>query len=392
MSEPFLIAGGGIAGLATAIALAQRGARSRILEREAEPPESGAGIQIGPNGTRVLNRLGVAPLLAPYVGAPQFLAVRDARSGRELTRMPLGDWIARRHGSPYWVAHRADLHRALRARAAAEPLIDLTADAAVVSVRQDDKSVTVSTATGDTVKGAALIGADGIRSAVRAFVAPSAITFAGRTASRTVVPAETAAPLFRQAHTGLWLSPGTHIVHYPVRGGTEVAVIVIVRESWQDEGWSAPVPDGEIARCGSGLAPELGDFLAGASGWRRWALFDAKPLSALSRGRIVLVGDAAHPILPFLAQGAVMALEDAVTLADAIAARGDDLPTAFRDFASARRARLRRVQAASRQNGVIYHLAGLPALARNATLKLAPPERLIAHYDWLYGWRAGMDT
>lgn len=387
-SEPFLIAGSGIAGLATAIALAQRGVPSRILERDSEPPETGAGIQIGPNGMRVLEHLGVAPLLAPHAGKPEFLSVRDAVDGRELVHMPLGEWIARRHGAPYWVAHRADLHRALRARAAAEPLIELSPGIAVIAVAQTAEGVTVTTGGGEVVTGSALIGADGIWSTVRSAVAPVSLAFAGRTASRTVLPAEAASELFRESHTGLWLSPGAHVVHYPVRGGKEIAVVLIVKEDWRSEGWSAPVPLGDIAHRISGLTPALRDFLGSARDWRRWALFDAKPLAAYSRDRVVLVGDAAHPILPFLAQGAVMALEDAVTLAKLVAARGDDIPAAFKAFEAERRERVSRVQSASRQNGVIYHLSGLSALARNASLGFMSPERLIGRYDWLYGWRA----
>jgi salicylate hydroxylase len=183
------------------------------------------------------------------------------------------------------------------------------------------------------------------------------------------------------------MAPDAHVVHYPVRGGDAIAVVVILDEDWQEEDWSAPV---ETAKLRDGLArfaPALRTALSAAKDWRRWALFDCEPLDTWSQGRVTLLGDAAHPLLPFLAQGGSLALEDAVTLASALAGAGEDIAGALAAYEQARRARTARVMAAARRNGRAYHLSGVAALARNAALRAVPPKRIMAGYDWIYGWR-----
>ncbi len=387
-AEPVLIAGGGIAGLATALALAGRGISSRILEQRERFSEAGAGIQIGPNGARALMALGVSPLLAAHVSVPEEIVVHQGASGSILTRMPLGNWIAARHGAPYWVVHRRDLQAALLERARSVPGLAIETGFAIAEISDNGDHVTVRDSSGSTVRGPALVGADGIRSRVRMALAPDTqLRFSGKAASRALLPPEAAAVLGDSASVGVWLVPGAHVVHYPVTAGAQVAAVAIVPDDRMTDDWAAPNDWSTLAPHLAGFAPELRKALATAPEWRRWALLEAPPLAHLAKGRIALAGDAAHPVLPFLAQGGVMALEDALVLADALAARPDDPSGAFKAYEAARYARVNAIVATSRQNGRIFHLSGPAALARNLAMAAVPATRLMARYDWVYGWR-----
>jgi salicylate hydroxylase len=384
---PVLIAGGGIGGLATAIALASHGIASRVLERRAQFSEAGAGIQLGPNGVRVLRRLGVDGDLAPKAGRPDEIKVFAGTSGAVLTRLPLGDWIEARHAAPYWVTHRQDLQASLLAGVRRSPLIELRPGFNAVRFAGGDGKVRAEAGDGTSVEGRALVCADGVFSQFRTRIAEGVrLRFAGKTAARAVLDAGVASALDAGV-VGVWLAPDTHVVHYPVRGGREIAVVVIIDEDWQEEDSSAPADPARLGQALAPFAPTLQKALASVTDWRRWALFDSDPLPAWSRGRVTLLGDAAHPLLPFLAQGGSLALEDAVTLADTLAGAGDDVEGALVAYEHARRSRTTRVMAAARRNGRVYHLSGIAALARNAALRGLPPERIMAGYDWIYGWR-----
>lgn len=385
---PVLIAGGGIGGLATAIALAGHGIPSRVLERRAQFSEAGAGIQLGPNGVRVLRRLGVDADLGPLAGRPKEIRVFSGSSGAVLARLPLGDWIEARHGAPYWVAHRQDLQSALLVGAKHSSLVELIPGFDVAHFAGRGGTVRAETDDGTRVEGRALVCADGAFSRLRQKIAPGGpLRFAGKTAARTVLDAATV-PLLDAAAVGVWMAPDAHVVHYPVRAGREIAAVVILDEEWREEDWSAPADLAKLRQALAPFAPALRDALAPARDWRRWALFDCDPLATWSQGRATLLGDAAHPLLPFLAQGGSLALEDAVTLAGALAGAGDDIEGALASYETARRPRTAQVMAAARRNGRVYHLSGVAALARNAVLHTLPPERLMARYDWVYGWRS----
>jgi len=386
-SAPILIAGGGIGGLALAVALARIGRASIVLEQRGAFTGAGAGIQLGPNGVRVLERLGVSEALRPLAGVPQSVRVHDGRSGRVLAELPLGHWLAARHGAPYWVAHRADLARVLSEAAAADRSIVLRPGFAVAEVRQTADGVAVTSAAGETAAGGALVGADGLWSRVRAAVSPEAAPqFVGATATRTVVSAGRAGALAAPA-VGLWLTRSAHVVHYPVRGGAEIAVVVIAAEDWQGQEWDAEVDSARLLARLGGFHPKLTEALAAAADWRRWGLYRLPPLARWSAGRLALMGDAAHPMLPYLAQGGVLALEDAQVLARCLAEWAADPAAAFARFEAERRQRAERVQAASRRQGRIYHLPPPASWARDAALRLLPGRWLMAGYDWLYGWR-----
>lgn len=383
-----VIAGGGIGGLATALALANRGLPSIVCERRTAFSEDGAGIQIGPNGVRLLRALGVADALQPNTSAPDAISVRLGATARELTRLPLGQWIADRHGAPYWTAHRQDLHAALLAAATAKPLISFRLGADINAWRDAESGVVAVTSDGATVSGRGLIAADGLWSRLRSAVCPSAAAPAPvrKAAFRCVAPISHLPRSLRANDVQLWLAPGAHAVHYPVRSGREIAVVIIVDDARAETTWGALAAPDLSSPPISGFAPPLLELLQNARAWRMWSLYAAAPLDRWTAGRVALLGDAAHPILPFLAQGAVLAMEDAQSIA-ACLADADEPSIAFERFAARRMGRARRVAAAATRNGRVYHLNGAMALARNATLSATPPQRLMAGYDWIYGWR-----
>lgn len=386
---PVLIVGGGIGGLAAALALARHGIASHVLERRPVFHEEGAGIQIGPNGTRILQFLGVADALRPHVGVPEALSIRDGRSGTELARLPLGRWIAMRHGAPYWVAHRKDLHNALAETARAEPLIAISLGFEASEVASDGSRVAVATDSGEAWTGKALIAADGIWSPLRGkLIDATKPRFSGKSAARSVVAIDNLPADFHRNETTIWLFANAHVVHYPISGGAELAIIVVLKDDHESTDWSAPVPPFWIEQNMPACAEQLQALIVAARSWKRWALPTLPLPKQWTRGPIALLGDAAHPVLPFFAAGAVMALEDAAVIADKLARQPGDAAAALRSYERARRERVASVARASQRNGGIYHLAGAAAMARNLILRHVPARRLMARYDWLYGWKA----
>ncbi|MBN9292258.1 MAG: FAD-dependent monooxygenase, partial [Hyphomicrobium denitrificans] len=310
------------------------------------------------------------------------------KTGRELTRLPLGTWIAERHGAPYWTAHRRDLHVALRARAETNPLIDLRTGIEIASFATESDGITATGTRGETLKASALVCADGLWSNLRNQIAPGASPQpAGKVAFRCVIPAGDLAPEFTPNAVHIWLAPGAHVVHYPVNAGRDIALVVIADDTMRERGWDTSASAATVREKVRDYAPPLQTLIATANDWRCWSLYRMPPLERWSNGRATLLGDAAHPVLPFLAQGAVLALEDAMMLAAALADRRSDVEASLRNYEQARRPRARRVVEASQRNGRIYHMAGTAALARNTTMRLAPPARVMASFDWLYGWR-----
>jgi salicylate hydroxylase len=384
---PVIVVGGGIGGLAAVLALAQRGQICHIIERRAHLSEDGAGIQIGPNGVKILRALGVADALRPVAGAPGAIRVCNARTGQQLATLPLGPWIEDRHRAPYWTAHRADLHAALLHAAQRDARIGMETGVAVATAVSADHGVIATTNDGRALEGMALIGADGLWSTIRARHfdgTPPRST--GLAAARAVIPAGQFPLAFAHTDTGVWLLPGAHIVHYPVRGGAEIALVLIFRDHGGGEAWSAPMSQADVAALKLPLHHSIGDVIANVSAWTRWPLVTRAPLTSWSTGRIALLGDAAHPVLPFLAQGAVMALEDAVSLAACITTPGVAMHDALQYYQVSRMDRCNRVAKTAFRNGQIYHRGGLMAVARNTVLRAMPGTRVMAGYDWLYGF------
>jgi salicylate hydroxylase len=386
VAHPILIAGGGIGGLAAALAFARIGRASVVLERQITASEAGAGIQLGPNAVKALRQLGVADALQPFVSTPDAFTVRH-RSGRLLARTPLGQSVTARYGAPYWVAHRADLHAVLAASARRSPHIAIETACDVIACHAPTVgNATLRCADGRVFGGAAIVGADGVGSTVRTAIAPHARPKpSGYCAFRTLIPTERAGDL-AASEVGAWLSGATHVVHYPVQAGRAINVVVIVRDAWQTDDWSSAADAPEVMRATADFPPELRTALAAAPHWQKWMLAAPITLATWTQGRIALLGDAAHAILPFQAQGGAMALEDAVQLAASVRAHGDDLPAAFAAYVAARRPRVARICAASSRNGQIFHLNGAAAFARDTALRVMPAQRLLTRLDWLYGF------
>ncbi len=388
-----IVAGAGIAGLTAALALERAGLRTTVLEQAPKLEETGAGIQLGPNATRVLIALGLREKLAPFVLAPRAIRVMAGRSGREIVRIPLGANAERRYGAPYWTIHRGDLQAALAAAAQDAQDVELKLGARVEDFATHPNGVTAQANSGGRVldeRGVALIGADGVWSALSARIqGRSPPRFRHRTAWRTLVPANAVPEEFREPLVHLWLGHDAHLVHYPVKGGRLINIVGIVRDEWKEIGWSAAGNRAEILRHFARFAwgEKARALIAIPEQWLKWALYDRKQPFAGGRGPVTLIGDAAHPMLPFLAQGAGMAIEDAAVLADMLGKYLDDPADALRAYEGARWHRTALAQLKSRRQGRVYGLSGPEALLRNLALRAMGGEKLLSRYDWLYTWR-----
>jgi salicylate hydroxylase len=386
-----MIAGAGIGGLTCALALTRRGFRVVVLEQAEALEPVGAGIQLSPNATRILIDLGLAERLAPAVVAPQEIRVLRSHNAREIVRGAIGADAAFRYGAPYWVVHRGDLQAVLLERLQASPDGAVHLGRRVEDFAVHAHGVTVETRTPAGTRdehGIALIGADGLWSRIRGRLGDDTpAKFCGRTAWRAIVSADLVPLKFREPITWLWLGAEAHLVHYPVRAGAAVNIVAIIRDDWQSPGWSEPGDRADVLARFSGWAAEPRALMAIPDSWSKWALFERPALRAWTAGPVTVLGDAAHPILPFLAQGGAMAIEDAAVLADCLARWPDRPALAFETYEGLRRSRAQRVARESHFNGIIYHLRGLAAVARNLALGRLSGEKLLRRYDWLYDWR-----
>jgi salicylate hydroxylase len=389
-SRTVIIAGAGIGGLTAALTLARGGYRAVVLEQAAGLEEAGAGIQLSPNATRVLTGLGLAEKLRPHVVAPQAIRIVAGASGRDIVHIPLGAAAEQRYGAPYWVIHRADLQGVLAAAIEQSTDITLRLGTRIEDFALHPHGVTIEARTAQGTRdeqGIALIGADGLWSTVRTRLGDRRTPrFARRTAWRAVVPAAQLTAEFHGPVTGLWLGHNAHLVHYPVKAGTMVNIVAIVRDDWHEPSWSAAGKTSELTPRFAGFAPAARALIALPERWQKWALFDRPPARIRANGPVTLLGDAAHPMLPFLAQGGAMAIEDAAVLAQCLE-RDEDTVQALRTYESTRRPRVARAQREARRNSRRYHLGGPLGFARDIALKTMGGERLLHRYDWLYGWQ-----
>lgn len=372
---PVVVAGGGIAGLSAALAIARAGRPVHVFEREARRTEEGAGLQLSPNATRHLRTWGILDALDGLALAPERVIVRRGADATILSELDLRDAEAR-WGGPFRVAHRADLHEALMAAVAAESRIALHAGSAVTGWRETADAVIAETAEG-AIDGDAVVVADGVRSSLRekAGFAPQGLRHSGRVAWRALAPADACAAFARHAASNLWLGADAHLVHYPLRGGSVVNLVAVVADrdtALSDAFWSQPGDAARLARRFAGWHKDARELLAAATAWRLWPLMTRDPPQRLANGRVALAGDAAHPMMPFLAQGAAQAIEDAAALGESFA-RHLDAPTALRAYESTRLATARAVVAASERQATIYHLRGPAAVARDLAMRAAGP-------------------
>ena len=377
-----LVAGAGIGGLTAALCLRRHGVHVTVLEQASALGEAGAGIQLSPNATRILIDLGLGPDIETAACEPQSVELREGAGSRLLMRVPLKD-ARTRWGAPYLHLHRADLQRIL---------LEALGDEGVrLAARVEGiRSARVQLADGEAISADAVIGCDGIRSAVRtALFGEAAPRFTGQVAWRGLVPAERLPLDLARPAARAWLGVGKHFVCYPVRGGALVNFIgVVERPDWRIESWTEPGDPTDLARDFAGWDEPVRAIVSAATSAWRWALFDRAPLPRWTSGPVSLLGDAAHPMLPFLAQGAAMAIEDAEAMARHLTS-GAGPEAALKAYEAERLARTARVQAMSRRNATLFHLPTLAARAAFAAagaIDRLDPSGGMARLDWLYGY------
>jgi len=386
-TRPILIAGGGIGGLAAALGLAEKGFSVCVLEKSPVLGEIGAGIQLGPNAFHAFDYLGVgeaARTMAVYIDQ---LRLMDAMTGEEITHVDLGDKFRARFKNPYAVVHRGDLHGVFLKGCRARANIELRVASEVMSYQQDGTSVTVRLASGETVRGAALIGADGLWSNVRKQVigdGPPQVS--GHTTYRSVIPTERMPEDLRWNAATLWAGPKCHLVHYPLSGWKVFNLVVTCHNDAPEPVAGQPVSMDEVMKGFSHISERAQKIIRHGSDWKLWVLCDREPVANWIDGRVTLLGDAAHPMLQYMAQGACMAMEDAVCLAHMMDEHGGEVERALPAYAAGRLVRTARVQLQSRAMGEhVYHPSGAHALVRNAIMRAKASDDWYDDLAWLYG-------
>jgi len=387
-ARPVLVLGGGIGGLAAALALAKKGRRVRLFEQAAELREVGAGIQLGPNVYRMFEVLGLFEAIERWSVHPDNLIMRDAITGEEVTRLPVGSEAFRQRfgGYLYGVIHRGDLYQVFLEACRAEPAIEIQERRKGVSFEDRGDRVVLRMEDGEAVEGECLIGADGLWSRVRAqILGDGKPRVSGHIAYRAVLPRADVPDDLWQNNVVLWAGPKTHLVHYPLRRGELYNLVAVFHSDRYEEGWDVFGDKDELAAKFANERPEVRRLLEKINVWKMWVLCDREPARHWSKGRVTLLGDAAHPTLQYLAQGANMAIEDAVVLAEHAAFTGFDWEEAFRRYEDARYKRTARVQIMSRYYGDAYHAAGVVRELRNDLL--APTPGAAPDFEgvaWLY--------
>ncbi len=387
MNDPVLVAGGGIGGLAAALALARQGLAVKVLEQSAHIGEIGAGIQLGPNAFSAFDALGIGDRARSRAVYTDRLVMMDAIDGQEIASMPVGAQFRERFGNPYAVSHRADVHLSLLEGVRESARIQLATSTRIDRVEQDDAGVKAFDQHGNVHRGVALIGCDGVKSHVREQFVGDPVRVSGHVVYRAVADAAQFPDDLKLNAPCLWAGPDCHLVHYPLRSGEQYNVVVTFH-SRRPEEWG--VTEGsreEVLSYFGEIGPRPRRLLDLPKSWRRWATADREPVARWSYGRVTLLGDAAHPMMQYLAQGACMALEDAVTLGAAIREAGADFEEAFRRYEEARIARTARVVLMTREMGRIYHAKGVERRVRNDLWRDRAPQRYYDAVEWLYGWK-----
>lgn len=387
-----IIAGGGIGGLATALAVAARGHHAVVLERADEFTEIGAGIQLAPNGLHALDVLGVGAAVRAAAVRMAELRFMDGVTGAHVASLPLTEQYRRRFAGPYVVVHRAELHRALLDACLAADAVSLYAGAHVVDYTRDATSATALLADGTGITGDVLIGADGIHSAIRArLVGDGEPRISGISVYRAVIPMERVPDALRFDRSVVWWAgPGCHFVHYPIAGGRFLNLAASRADGGTEAVSGECVHRDRVLRELAALGGTAQRLLELGADWKTWMLVDRDPVSRWTDGRVALLGDAAHPMLHYAAQGACQALEDAVVLGARLAgARADELPQRLTGYRDARHERTTRITLAARDSVRLWHPEGAAAETRNALLGAMSADRLHDHVAWMHGFRVG---
>jgi len=385
-SMPVLIAGGGIGGLAAALALTRRGFHVKVLEQAPAIGEIGAGIQLGPNAFHAFDALGVGDKARSRAVYTDYMVMHDALDEYQVGKIPTGEAFIQRFGNPYAVIHRVDVHTSLLEGATETGKVAFVTSTRVERIEQSEHSVTVFDQHGNAHEGQALIGADGVKSVVRAKYVNDPARVTGHVVYRAVVDKKDFPQNLQWNAASIWVGPNCHLVHYPLRGGEQYNVVVTFHSRQQEE-WG--VTDGskeEVQSYFQGICPKARQLIDLPKSWKRWATADREPIGQWSFGRATLLGDAAHPTTQYMAQGACMALEDAVTLGEALRVEGNDFVKAFDLYQRARVSRTARIVLSGREMGRIYHAKGVERLVRNDLWRGRTPERFYDAMEWLYGW------
>jgi 2-polyprenyl-6-methoxyphenol hydroxylase-like FAD-dependent oxidoreductase len=383
---PVLVAGGGIGGLAAALALVRQGFRVKVMEQAPELGEIGAGMQLGPNAFHAFDALGVGEQARKRAVYTDFMVMHDALDEYQVGRIPTGEAFRQRFGNPYAVIHRADAHLSLLEGVQASDQVEFLTSTRVLRIEQDEQGVAVHDQHGNIHRGLALIGADGVKSVVRQQYAGDEARVTGHVVYRAVVEKADFPEDLQWNAASIWVGPNCHLVHYPLRGGEQYNVVVTFH-SRQAEEWG--VTEGskeEVQSYFQGICPRARQLIDLPKSWKRWATADREPIGQWSFGRVTLLGDAAHPTTQYMAQGACMAIEDAVTLGEALRVNGNQFEKAFDLYQRSRVARTARIVLSSREMGRIYHAQGVERLVRNDLWRGRTPERFYDAMEWLYGW------
>jgi 3-hydroxybenzoate 6-monooxygenase len=384
--QQVLIVGGGIGGLTAALALARQGIPSQVVDQAAEFKEIGAGIQLGPNVFWMFEKLGLIEPISALAVFPNNLVMLDSITGEEVTRISLGDAFHKKFHHPYALIHRADFHRVLLDACRKSNLIKLDASQKIVEVKESNGGIAAKTANGKDYRCAALIGADGLWSTIREIVVGDGKPkLAGQITYRAVLPTFEVPEQYRWRDMTLWAGEKVHFVLYPLRTGELYNLVAVFHSNRYEEGWDSYGDPAELHERFAQTCAPVRMLLNKIESWRMWVLCDRPPIKEWSHGRITLLGDAAHPMLQYLGQGACMAVEDAVCLADKAVEMDGDYAAAFRAYQQARYLRTGRVQIMARVYGEFYHASGVAKELRNLMLGSRTPDDAMAGMEWLYG-------
>ncbi|MBX3527879.1 MAG: 3-hydroxybenzoate 6-monooxygenase [Rhodoblastus sp.] len=385
-SNRIIVVGGGIGGLAASLALVRQGFEVTVLEQAPEIGEIGAGIQLGPNAFSAFDALGVGERARGRAVYVDEMIMHDAIDGELVGRIPTGEAFRKRFNNPYAVIHRVDIHSSLLEGAQETGRIEFKTSTRIERVEQDDTSVTAFDQNGVAHRGLALIAADGGKSVVRAQYVNDPPRITGHVVYRAVIDKADFPKDLQWNAASLWAGPKCHLVHYPLRGGEQYNVVVTFHSRKAEE-WG--VTDGskeEVQSYFQDVCPKARQLIDLPKSWRRWATADKEPIETWTFGRVTLLGDSAHPTTQYMAQGACMALEDAVTLGEALRVNQNDIPKALQLYQACRTTRTARIVLSGREMGRIYHAAGVERKIRNSLWKDRPVERFYDAVEWLYGW------
>jgi 3-hydroxybenzoate 6-monooxygenase len=387
-AAPVIVVGGGIGGLGACLALSQLDLKVICVEQSAEIGEIGAGIQLGPNAFTATDALGAGERLRARAVYADRMVMMDAIDESEVATIPTGEAFRARFGNPYAVIHRADIHLSIYEQVALANNVEFHTSSRIEQIEIAPGRVRVVDQHGTAYEGAALIGADGVKSVVRQRLIGDPHRVSGHVVYRGVVARDDMPEDLRWNAAAIWVGPNCHVVHYPLRGGEQYNLVVTFHSREREEWGVREGSQDEVLSYFSGIGARPRQLLYKPTSWKRWATADRDPVEHWGSGPATLLGDAAHPMLQYMAQGAAMALEDAVTLREAIRASDFDLQAGFRLYESKRVVRTARVVYSSREMGRIYHAQGVERLVRNSLWKDRPAERFYDALEWLYGWTA----